>query len=412
MTRRASPCILAFLLVAAALAGDSAAEEPTLPEGLDPGGGESKPDGEDPGGPELPAGLGDGDGEPELPEGLGGGEAEDPGREGTGRQAGRAGGRLGAWLERNEIDLGGFFELRAGVRTQDDPYQGDDASVGEARLQIELEKTWGALTARATVDLVYDAVVDEHGTDLDEGTGVVDLRAAYVSFSPLEKVDVKLGRQVLTWGTGDLIFINDLFPKDWRSFFVGRDEEYLKAPSDALKAGLYLGAVNLDVVYSPRFDSDRFIDGSRISFWNSGLGRLSGDGALVEVERPQDWFTDDEAAARLSGTARGWELAAYAYRGFWKSPAGQDVSSGRATFPQLAAYGASIRGTVGGGIGNVEVGYYDSLDDPAGDDPLVRNGEFRAMVGYEREVARELTMGLQFRPREVPGGAPAGSERR
>ncbi|MFW6031595.1 MAG: hypothetical protein ACOC9T_03300, partial [Myxococcota bacterium] len=32
-------------------------------------------------------------------------------------------------------------------------------------------------------------------------------------------------------GTGDLVFLNDLFPKDWRSFLLGRDLDYLKAPS-------------------------------------------------------------------------------------------------------------------------------------------------------------------------------------
>jgi hypothetical protein len=74
-------------------------------------------------------------------------------------------------------------------------------------------------------------------------------------------MDVKLGRQILTWGTGDLIFINDLFPKDWISFFIGRDTDYLKAPSDAIKVSLFGEQANLDIVYTPQFDSDRFIEG-------------------------------------------------------------------------------------------------------------------------------------------------------
>ena len=48
------------------------------------------------------------------------------------------------------------------------------------------------------------------------------------------------------------------------------------------------------------------------------------------------------------------------------------------------------------GIGNIELGYYDSTDDRSGDDPLVRNSEYRFLVGYEREIARELTMGVQY----------------
>ena len=37
--------------------------------------------------------------------------------------------------------------------------------------------------------------------------------------------DVKIGQQVLTWGTGDYVFLNDLFPKDYPSFFAGRSDD-------------------------------------------------------------------------------------------------------------------------------------------------------------------------------------------
>ena len=63
----------------------------------------------------------------------------------------------------------------------------------------------------------------------------IDPREAWLSTQPLDFLDLKAGRQVVTWGTGDLLFINDLFPKDWQSFILGRDEEYLKAPSDTVK---------------------------------------------------------------------------------------------------------------------------------------------------------------------------------
>ena len=61
------------------------------------------------------------------------------------------------------------------------------------------------------------------------------LREGYISYYPSSFYEIKAGRQVLTWGTGDLIFINDRFPKDYESFYSGRDMEYLKVPSDAVK---------------------------------------------------------------------------------------------------------------------------------------------------------------------------------
>ncbi|MGR3310620.1 MAG: hypothetical protein ACUZ77_07575 [Candidatus Brocadiales bacterium] len=163
--------------------------------------------------------------------------------------------------------------------------------------------------------------------------------------TPVFFMDVKVGRQILTWGTGGLIFVNDLFPKDWNSFIIGRDVEYLKAPSDAVKVGLFSSIVNLDIVYTPRFDADRFIDGRRISYWNGGLGRRAGRDAIVKVEKPDDLFTDDEIALRLHRRINSYEFAVYAYRGFWKSPGGVNPSSGRATFPDLSGIRRKWTGT-------------------------------------------------------------------
>ena len=97
------------------------------------------------------------------------------------------------------------------------------------------------------------------------------------------------GRQVLTWGTGDLLFLNDLFPKDFVSFFIGRDDEFLKAPSNSLKFSSFARAANLDLVWTPIFASDRYITGERLSFYNA-MGRRQSqcrdDGSAVRGRGP------------------------------------------------------------------------------------------------------------------------------
>jgi len=55
-----------------------------------------------------------------------------------------------------------------------------------------------------------------------------------------------------------------------------------------------------------------------------------------------------------------------------------------------------LRTTLLGGIGNVELGYYESRDDRDGSDPLVRNSETRFLTGFERELARNFTGGFQY----------------
>ncbi|MCB0334741.1 MAG: hypothetical protein KDD62_00505 [Bdellovibrionales bacterium] len=365
--------LFACVVAISPLAGGLFAEEPALPLGLDssepslPSGLDSKALSEE---PELPMGLDD-----DL---VGSSALELEGRHDT-----------------SPVSYRGFLETRGGLRVYDDPTQ-KTASIGEVRLQTQFDKEYDWISGRITSDLVADAVANTWPLDLETGEGFVDLREAFVFARLGENADVKVGRQVLTWGTGDFLFINDLFPKDWNSFFIGRDDEYLKAPSDALKVSLFSEVVNIDLVYTPVFDSDRYIDGQRISFFNPAQAAITGRDQPLEVSERTRWFQDDELSARIYRRLGSYELALYGYYGFWKSPGGFDPKTMEATFPRLAVYGASLRGPFLSGIGNLEVGYYDSLDDSDGKDPLVRNSELRALAGYEQEIAQNLTAGIQY----------------
>ncbi|MDJ0838457.1 MAG: hypothetical protein QNK37_18215 [Acidobacteriota bacterium] len=313
--------------------------------------------------------------------------------------------------------LHGFLDMRAGIRNQDDPQQ-KDSPLTEARLQLDWNRLGKHIEWQVRADLLADDVVDQDDLDLDRGTGYLDLREANMLFSPAPWADVKAGRQILTWGTGDLLFINDLFPKDWQSFFSGRDEEYLKAPSDAVFISLFPAFANIDIAYTPRFDSDRHISGERFSYWNPLTGGSSGRDAVIDPIHPDG----DEISLRLSKNIAGYETAAYVHDGFWKSPAGFDGATGRATFPALRSYGASLRGPLGKGLLHAEAGYYSSRDDGNGDNPLVPNDETRLLIGYEREIAKELTATVQYYLERLnqyndylstlPEGMPARDENR
>jgi hypothetical protein len=292
-----------------------------------------------------------------------------------------------SFLETLPFELHGFFDTRGGLRTQDDPHEPKTATLGETRLQLNLSKALDWAKFRIKSDFLYDGVA--------EGAKV-DLRDANAFFTPFEFMDLNIGRQILTWGTGDYIFINDLFPKDYKSFFIGRDDEYLKAPSDALKASFYATAINFDFVYTPRFNPDRFIDGKRLSYFNPQLGRLAGEDAVIYPQKRDEWFEDSEIALRLYRDIKGYGLALYGYNGFWKSPVGFDPQTGKATFPRLSVYGFSARGKAWKGIGNIEMGYYDSQDDRSGKGPFIPNSQFRFLAGYEQELARDFTVGVQY----------------
>lgn len=322
---------------------------------------------------------------------------------------------IGDWLyDRYETELFGFAEARQGWRLQNDLYEKDE-SISEVRTQLDVSKEFKWGTGKFKGDLVGDRV-------LEEVRG--ELRELNFSFSPVDYMDVKAGRQIQTWGTGDLLFINDLFPKDWESFFIGRDDEYLKAPSDAVKVSLFFEAFDLDLVYIPVFNNSDYIDGERISYWNPLLGRTAGRDFIFADEERNSFGNDSEFSLRLSKNIGGKELALYTYSGFWKTPEGfnGDMQNPRLVYPRLTVYGASIRGAFWGGIGNLEFGYYDSRQDRSGKDSLVRNSEYRFLAGFERELGKNLTGAFQYYlewmedhgeyTRSLPSGSPEKDERR
>ncbi len=283
------------------------------------------------------------------------------------------------------VELHGFVEERVGARLQRNP-QERRSSISETRVQGEAAVYGDHAQFKLKGDVWYDGV-----TDRVEG----DLREAWASLRVSERLDVKAGRQVLSWGTGDLVFLNDLFAKDWVAFYTGRDSEYLKAPTDGVKVSAYSDAGNLDLVYAPLFTPDRFVTGERLSYWNDATGSLGGNASRMDSRAPNRAFDDGEAAARLHGTWGAAELALYGYWGFWKTPSGQDTA-GRQIFPRLNVYGGSLRGPFGPGILNLETAWYQSTQDESGRDPAVANSELRTLVGYAWELARELNASVQY----------------
>ncbi len=356
--------------------------------------------------PDLPAGLGsfDRESEPSLPMGIGNDEPALPGGLQTDDEPSLPEGIVEpttdvAWQSEsddgNDWGITGFWETRVGTRLKT-PVAQDHTSLAETRLELEKEWFWNDWSSKATANVLYDDVEDSQHIDLENGRGWLDIREAWVHTRLGDTVDVKAGRQILTWGVGDLLFINDLFPKDWNSFLAGRDDQYLKAPSDALRVGVYHHWGNLNIVYTPRFDSDRYIDGRRLSYYSPMFGAAVGENALVITDKPTTTGTNDEIALRYYRQIVGFEAAAYFYDGYWKSPGGFDINTGLAIFPRLRVYGASLRGQWGAGIFSAEMGYYDSRDDSQGSDNFINNSEWRGLLGYEVEVATDTTLAAQY----------------
>ncbi len=258
-----------------------------------------------------------------------------------------------------------------------------------------LADSGAALSAK--LDLVGDGISEDFRAEF---------RELNARLTPLRWLDVKVGRQILTWGTGDLVFLNDLFPKDWVSFFSGRDDEYLKRPSDALKVGAFHEWANGEFVLIPFFTPDNPVRGERLSFYDPLRGGITGWENDLHFNRPATALNNMEYAGRLYRSVGSYEVAAYAFKGFYKQALGvDDPSAGDLYHPRLTALGSSVRGPVprAGGIGNIEFAWYNSEENRRGDNPAVEPPALRYLAGYERDLWRDFTLGLQYYAEEMLG---------
>jgi hypothetical protein len=304
------------------------------------------------------------------------------------------------------FQLGGFVEGLIAPRVVRSSASANEFVAAEARFRLNLDATHEIASARFRGDVYADGV---------DSRVWFDIRDASIFVRGGNWFSMRFGRQVLTWGTGDFLFLNDLFPKDFNSFFIGRADEYLKAPSNSVQTTFMMKKVGLDLIWTPIFEPDRFIDGERLSFFNPLLGEIQGDrttfvdaegnpqpASPIEPLFPEKRLRNGTIHGRLYGSAGPVELAAYGYVGFWPQPTalaglpGDPANPPNVTYARLGAYGASIRAPLGGGLINIEGAFYDSFDDRAGADPTTPNSQFRGLAGYERELFPKFQMGLQY----------------
>ena len=286
------------------------------------------------------------------------------------------------------LSLHGFLLAETAARTTGQrPPGGDGGDFVLAEERLRLELTGGAGGAQLLVkgEAAHDAIGKEVA---------VDLREAYVAHA-IGPADLRLGRLIVTWGVGDLFFINDVFPKDWESFFSGRPLEYLKVGVDGVQVRFSTPVVDAELLAIPFFTPDTLPSASRFSSFFPYAG-VPGQ----REELPPARFSNTELAARLYRHVAGFDVSLYASRGYWRMPSirlDDPVAPSTATrfYPELSTYGASLQRNLLAGTLSVEAGYYDSRSDRRGTDPTIPNSQWRFLAGYQRELRPDFTAGLQ-----------------
>ena len=280
-----------------------------------------------------------------------------------------------------EIETHGFLMGIGSLRTNNTPLTTGEKNnwlLGETRLRLDAtaDSDDGNVGIVGKVDFLADGV---------DSTADIVIREAYGEYRA-DWFEIRAGRQMLTWGVADRLFINDVFPKDWTAFFSGQPLEYMKIGSDMAKVSVFGDTWDAEIALIPitQYDvtpqTDRFVV-------------YSMPGVTGTQERDKT-ISGSEAAIRLHKAFGNVDVALYAFTGFWHQP-DKGLSGSNVIYPRLNSYGFTVQDTLFGGVLSLEGGFYQSVNDTAGTNAFIANSQYRYMVGYEREAMTDVTVGVQ-----------------
>jgi hypothetical protein len=212
------------------------------------------------------------------------------------------------------------------------------------------------------------------------------LREATVDWTPGKTLNLKAGRQVVTWGVSEYLYVNDIFPKNYDVFFTGRGIDRMKEPVDGARLTWGTAAAEFEAVVA-RGKSDRIPSPERFDAT-----------ALAASAVPVGGEEGTDAAIKLSTQRDGWDIAAYA--GSFRSREHRyflDAGGLWSDRPRLQHLGMSVSGNSASGVVWVEAALRRSGHDRSA--VVSRHflgSSFKLIAGYSREVGVDVTASGQL----------------
>jgi len=194
-------------------------------------------------------------------------------------------------------DYGGLSRLRAKLDLQ---------------LDVDLPGGWeGRVAGFGFYDFAY-LINGRHNYTKDDVLDMyeweVDFQEVWVRGSPLDDLDLKVGRQIVNWGRSDSLRVLDVLnPLDNREPGIV-DIEDLRRPVTMVNATYYYGDWALSAIAIPeiRFSLNPPL-GNDFAPVVSSLGTV-GEFVFPE-DKPDESFNNTQWAAALSGIFSGWDVS-------------------------------------------------------------------------------------------------------
>lgn len=279
-----------------------------------------------------------------------------------------------------------------------------DLSMLRGALLLDASAKMGPVSFRAIgrLDREYETNylkrLGELGANAHEGPGKIkdlydhgDLREAYISFSPVKNLNLKVGKQQVVWGESDFFHAMDLvhgFNSVWAPPTEESDET--RKPLIMVNATLAVPSVEgaLQVIVRPGWDREQDIGNTPDIYGgrNAGIGYRGFDGRTIanaDYHHPDGDIDKTTWGVRWSGTAGGLTYSlAYLktltpnfvinsrFAPYMKAPTGV---VGDLIYPKMDVFGATLNG------------YSKTID-----------AVLSAEVAYQRDVSYNVGTGEQI----------------
>ena len=265
-----------------------------------------------------------------------------------------------------------------------------EIDLAETRLKLEILSPPGGNTAFRIVNYcTVDAANDNEP--------VWDLKEAYLDYySPL--VDVRLGKQIISWGKADELNPTDnLNPQDLSN--ITEDKIIRKIGLLALKTDWKFSDYVLEGIWKLDFEPTQIPDPD--SPW--AFFSIPGVTTLPSPTYPEDELANTEWALKLSRTISLFDFSLSYFNGweniftpqFTLDPATNQTLLEDLTFNRAKVFGADFAGSIGS-VGVWGEGAYFQTEDEEGEDPSLKNPYFQYVLGADYTFAHKIKVNLQY----------------
>lgn len=176
---------------------------------------------------------------------------------------------------------------------------------------------WNALRSRLRGEIstiagdswLFASFNATHNQRLPDETGI-ELREAFMEYSA-EHWDLRMGRQIISWGKADGIRITDLIcPADYTEF-ITRDFDDIRIPVNMIKTRYLSEWVHVEFLWLPAFSPTILPTGDNP--WAVSQGLSEEFFALSEAQKPELSLENSEVASRISFYLSGIDFAFSAF---------------------------------------------------------------------------------------------------